>query len=114
MNKTGDNKPNLSYIVYAKLEGLNSSNQSASLLNPNETTMLSKDIPSKQLNVTACNGSTVLFYVSAKLEEVGEGSASSSIEFDVCDAEDKCRTGEYNWLVTIRGVDNFFTWGGGC
>ena len=94
MDEIDGNKPNLSYIVYAELEGLNSSGQSTSLLT--ETTMLSKDITLKQLNMTDSNCSTVRFNVRTKFEEVGKGNASSFLECDVCDAEEKCRRGEYS------------------
>ena len=92
-DETDDNRPNLSYIVYA--ERISSPSQPASLLYHSETTMLSKDIPLKQLiNVRACNCSIIIFHVKAKFSEIGEGNASS-IEFDVHNTEEKCRTGEY-------------------
>ena len=73
-------------------------NSSSPLLNLTETTSSSNNITLKDLNiysVTACNLSTVHFYVSAKFEETGEGNVSSPVGFDSRDAEDICNTGKH-------------------
>ena len=67
------------------------------MLYQTETTSSSNNITLKDLNiyVTACNLSAIVFYVSAKFEEVGEGNVSSPIGFNSRDVEDICRTGKW-------------------
>lgn len=93
LDKSDSNRQELIYVVHVYI-GLNSSSR---LLYRIETTLSSINITLKDLNtynVTACNLSTVNFYVSAKFEEIGEGNVSSPVGFDSRDAEDICKTGK--------------------
>ena len=83
-------------------------NSSSSLLYQSETTSSSNNVTvtledlNNVINVSACNLSAILFYVSAKFDEIGEGNVSSRKGFDRRDAESICRTGKYQEHMSQR------------
>ena len=80
--------PRLHYVVYAYLESETDS------LYRNETASLSDVVFIRDLNLPVCNLSALIFYVSAKFDQVGEGNVSSPIGIDPSDADSICRTGK--------------------
>jgi hypothetical protein len=89
-DETDTNRQEPTYVVYLHIN----SSALPGLLYQAETSLPSRNMTLRDLNVTACNLSNVFFRVSAKFEGVGEGNVSLPKPFEDSVSEDVCMTGK--------------------